>query len=149
MSITIRTPTDGDFFAWLGLYEGYAAFYNVQLTDERALLLWSWLTDANHEENVLVAAEDGELVGLAHFREFARPLEADRSIAIDDLYVADGKRRTGVGRQLIDAITDLARGKGFGVVQWVTAPDNGEAQKLYDSVGERTQWVTYEIDLKK
>lgn len=149
MSITIRTPTDGDFFAWLGLYEGYAAFYNVQLTDERALLLWSWLSDVNHEENVLVAADDGELVGLVHFREFSRPLEADRSIAIDDLYVAEDKRRSGVAQQLIDAVVKQARGKGLGVVQWITAADNEEAQKLYDKVAERTNWLTYEIDLTK
>jgi len=149
MSITIRTPTDGDFFAWLGLYEGYATFYDVQLTDERALLLWSWLSDTNHEESVLVAADDGELVGLVHFREFARPLEADRSIAIDDLYVADDRRHLGVGQQLVDAVAERARAQGFGVVQWITAADNDEAQKLYDKIADRTSWITYEIDLKK
>lgn len=149
MSITIRTPTDGDFFAWLGLYEGYAAFYNVQLTDERALLLWSWLSDANHEENVLVAVDEGDLVGLVHFREFSRPLEADRGIVIDDLYVAEEKRHTGVAQQLINAVTEQARSKNLGVVQWITAADNDEAQKLYDKVAERTDWITYEIDLKK
>jgi len=149
MPITIRTPTDGDFFAWLGLYEGYAAFYNVALTDERALVLWSWLSDPAHEEDVLVAVEDGELIGLVHFREFARPLEADRSVAIDDLYVSESKRNAGVAHQLIDAVTTQARNKGLGVVQWITASDNVDAQKLYDSVAQRTDWVTYEIDLKK
>lgn len=149
MSITIRTPTDGDFFAWLGLYEGYAQVYNVQLTDDRALLLWSWLSDANHEENVLVAVDNGELIGLVHFREFSRPLEADRSVAIDDLYVAEEKRSAGVAQKLIDAVVQQAKGKGLGVVQWITAADNEDAQKLYDKVADRTNWLTYEIDLKK
>ena len=32
-------------------------------------------------------------------------------------------------------------------MQWITAHDNSDAQKLYDSVANRTAWVTYEIDL--
>lgn len=149
MSITIRTPTDSDFFAWLGLYEGYTNFYNVTLTDQRALVLWSWLTDPQHEETVLVALDDDELVGLVHYRQFARPLEADHSVFIDDLYVAENAREHGVGEQLIEAVTTKAREKGLGAVQWITAPDNELALKLYDKVGKRTEWVTYEIDLKK
>jgi GNAT superfamily N-acetyltransferase len=148
MSITVRTPTDGDFFSWLALYEGYAAFYDVPLTDDRALLLWSWLTDASNEESALIAVDDGELVGLVHFREFVRPLEADRGMFIDDLFVADSARNAGTGKALIDAVSDRARDKGLGVVQWITAPDNETAQQLYDKVGKRTPWVTYELDLK-
>jgi ribosomal protein S18 acetylase RimI-like enzyme len=147
MSITIRTPGDSDFFDWLGLYEGYAEFYEQPLTDQRALQLWSWLTDASHEENVLVAVEDGELVGLVHFREFTRPLEADRGMYIDDLYVRDEARNSGVGRALIDAVSEKAHAAGLGVVQWVTAPGNEQAQRLYDEVATRTAWVTYEVDL--
>ncbi|WP_308464867.1 GNAT family N-acetyltransferase [Rathayibacter soli] len=149
MSITIRTPGDGDFFDWLGLYEGYAQFYEEPLTDQRALQLWSWLTDASHEENALVAVDDGSLVGLVHFREFTRPLEADQGSYIDDLFVKDDARHSGVGRALIDAVSDRARAAGHGVVQWITAADNAEAQALYDDVATRTPWVTYEIDLAK
>ncbi|HEY5224543.1 MAG TPA: GNAT family N-acetyltransferase [Microbacteriaceae bacterium] len=149
MSITIRTPSDGDFFDWLGLYEEYAQFYEEPLTDQRALQLWSWLTDASHEENGLVAVDDGSLVGLVHFREFTRPLEADQGSYIDDLFVKDDARHTGVGRALIDAVSDRARAAGHGVVQWITAADNAEAQRLYDDVATRTPWVTYEIDLAK
>ncbi|MEO8907659.1 MAG: GNAT family N-acetyltransferase [Microbacteriaceae bacterium] len=149
MSITIRTPSDADFFDWLGLYEGYAEFYEEPLTDQRALQLWSWLTDASHEENALVAVDDGSLVGLVHFREFTRPLEADRGSYIDDLFVQGDARNTGVGRALIAAVTDRARAAGLGVVQWITAPDNEDAQRLYDDVATPTPWVTYEIDLTK
>jgi GNAT superfamily N-acetyltransferase len=150
MSITIRTPTDGDFFSWLGLYEGYAEFYETVLTDEKALILWSWLSDPAHEENALVAVDDdGALVGLAHYREFSRPLESDRGLFIDDLYVTADARNKGVGTQLIEAVKALASEKKFGVVQWITAPDNETAQKVYDQVATRTPWVTYELELDK
>jgi Sortase and related acyltransferases len=148
MSITIRTLADGDFFSWLGLYEGYAAFYDTPLTDEKALRVWTWLNDANHEENAFVAVDDhGTLVGLAHYREFTRPLESDRGLFIDDLYVAPDLREQGTGTALIEAVRALAAERGYGVVQWLTAADNETAQRLYDTVGKRTPWVTYEIAL--
>ncbi|QIZ98648.1 GNAT family N-acetyltransferase [Leifsonia sp. PS1209] len=147
MSIEVRPVADGDFFAWLDLYEKYAAFYETQLTDQKALLLWSWLTAPDHEEDGLVAVEDGRIVGLAHVREFARPLEGDRGLFLDDLFVAEEDRHKGIGRTLIDAVRSLAEERGLGVVQWITARDNSEAQQVYDSVATRTSWVTYEIDL--
>ena len=149
MSIDVRPVADGDFFAWLDLYEKYAEFYETPLTDQKALLLWSWLTAPDHEEDGLVAIEGERLVGLAHFREFARPLEADRGLFLDDLYVADENRGKGVGHALIEAVRQRAVERGLGVVQWITAHDNRTAQNVYDSVASRTSWVTYEIDLPK
>ena len=147
MSIEIRPVADGDFFAWLDLYEQYAAFYETTLTDQKALLLWSWLTAPDHEEDGLVAVDDGRIVGLAHMREFPRPLEGDRGLFLDDLFVLEDKRGTGIGRSLIAAVRDRAQERGLGVVQWITARDNTDAQQVYDSVATRTSWVTYEIDL--
>jgi GNAT superfamily N-acetyltransferase len=146
MSITIRPVREEDFFAWLELYAGYAAFYETELTDEKALLLWSWLINPGHEENGYVAVgDDDRLVGLAHVREFARPLETDRSLFLDDLFVAEDLRGQGIGRQLIEFVREVAKDRGLGVVQWITAADNEQAQHLYDAVATKTPWVTYEL----
>ncbi|MBO1741129.1 GNAT family N-acetyltransferase [Leifsonia sp. TF02-11] len=147
MSIEIRPVKDGDFFAWLDLYAKYAEFYETELTDQRALVLWSWLTDAEHEELGYVAVDGDRIVGLAHVREFARPLEGDRGLFLDDLYVLEDERGKGIGRQLIAAVRSLAEERRLGVVQWITAADNAAAQHVYDSVASKTTWVTYEIDL--
>ena len=148
MSVTIRPVTVSDFFNWLELYADYAKFYDTDLTDEKALLLWSWLVDGDHEENGIVAVDDDDtLLGLAHYREFARPLETDRGLYLDDLFVAEKARGNGTGRALIQAVKDEALKRELGVVQWITAADNETAQHLYDEVGTRTQWVTYEIEL--
>lgn len=149
MSIEVRPVRDGDFFAWLDVYAKYAEFYNTQLTDQKALLLWSWLTDADHEESGYVAVDGERVLGLAHVREFARPLEGDRGLFLDDLFVVDEERGRGVGAALIQKARSLAEERGLGVVQWITAQDNTTAQKLYDDVATRTSWVTYEIDLTK
>jgi GNAT superfamily N-acetyltransferase len=147
MSIEVRPVKDGDFFAWLDVYAKYAEFYDTQLTDQKALVLWSWLTAPEHEEDGLVAVDGDRIVGLAHFRQFARPLEGDRGLFLDDLFVVEEERGKGVGAALIQKVRSLAEERGLGVVQWITAQDNSTAQKLYDDVANRTSWVTYEIDL--
>ena len=147
MSIEVRPVKDGDFFAWLDLYAKYAEFYETELTDQKALVLWSWLTAPEHEEDGLVAVDGDRIVGLAHFREFARPLEGDRGLFLDDLFVLDDERGKGIGRRLIDEVRSIAQQRGLGVVQWITAQDNDTAKRVYDAVANRTSWVTYEIDL--
>ncbi len=149
MAIEVRPVRDGDFFAWLDVYAKYAEFYETQLTDQKALVLWSWLTAPEHEENGYVAVDGDRIVGLTHVREFARPLEGDRGLFVDDLFVVEEERGKGVGSALLQQARSLAEERGLGVVQWITAHDNDTAQKLYDSVADRTQWVTYEIDLAK
>ncbi|AMB58412.1 GNAT family N-acetyltransferase [Microterricola viridarii] len=146
MTVQIRPIADGDFFNWIGLYEGYNTFYNRELTDQKALILWSWLVDKNHETFGFVAEEDGELIGLAHLREFARPLDASRGLFLDDLYVAESARGNGVGGALLETAKGYALEHKLSVVRWITSNENEVAQLLYDKVAKRTDWVTYDMD---
>lgn len=147
MSIEVRPVTDSDFFPWLEVYAKYAEFYATELTDEKALVLWSWLTSPEHEETGYLAIDGDRIVGLVHVREFARPLEGDRGLYLDDLYVLESERGKGIGHRLVQTVRSLAEERGLGVMQWITAHDNTEAQRVYDTIASRTAWVTYEIDL--
>lgn len=145
MSISIRTPNEGDFFAWLGLYEGYAQTYQVALTDEKALRLWTWLTDAAHTENALIAVDDnGDLVGLVHFHTFPRPLQSTNGMFIDDVFVQEDARRHGVGRALIDAVVEAAGQQRCDTVRWISAPTDADARALYDEVAAASDLIVYE-----
>ena len=146
MSIEVRPVRDGDFFAWLDLYAKYAEFYETELTDQKALVLWSWLTDPDHEENGYVAVDGDRIVGLANVREFARPLEGDRGLFLDDLFVDPERRGRGVGEALLERLRGLAAERGWGVVTWITAADNVVARRLYDRVAEAQPWVTYDLE---
>lgn len=146
MTVQIRPIADGDFFNWIGLYEGYTTFYKQEFNDQKALIVWSWLSDKNHETFGFVAERDGELIGLAHLREFARPLDASRGLFLDDLYVVEAARGDGVGTMLIDTAKAYAQENKLSVVRWITAPDNEVAHLLYDKKAKRTEWLTYDMD---
>src|SRR5690606_9429490 len=72
----IRRPDEADRSDWERLYAGYAEFYKVAQTQQMRAHVWNWIQDPAHSTEGFVAEQDGRLVGLAHFRAFARPLSA-------------------------------------------------------------------------
>lgn len=143
----IRPPVADDRPEWERLYAGYAAFYKVTQTPEMRATVWGWLHDPAHQTRGFVAEDQGRLIGLAHFRPFARPLSASTGGFLDDLFVDPAARGSGAADALIAAIADEGRKQGWTVIRWITAEDNYRARALYDRVAEKTKWATYDIKL--
>jgi ribosomal protein S18 acetylase RimI-like enzyme len=148
MSVQVRPLGDKDFFPWLGLLEGYSEFNKSDLTDEKALRVWSWIIDKNHDLDGAVAIDDnGNFVGFTLYRAYPRTLTADVGLFIDDLFVAEDARDSGASTSLLDFARDYAKAHNYRTLQWVAAADDKAAQKLYDKVGTRTSLVTYEAEV--
>ncbi|MDH6237400.1 GNAT family N-acetyltransferase [Cryobacterium sp. CG_9.6] len=148
MSVQVRPLGDKDFFSWLGLLEGYSEFYENELTDEKALQVWSWIIDKNHPLTGAVAVDDeGTFVGFAHYRAVPQTLSATMGLYLDDLFVAADARGAGTGRAIMDFVKQYAANNHLTRIRLITAADNATAQILYDQVGTRTEWVTYEIEV--
>lgn len=145
-TITVREVRDGDFPQWRALYRGYADFYRVEQTEEAAERVWAWVNDPAHEVSALVTeGGDGRLIGLAHYRPFARPLSATTGCYLDDLFVDPAHRGSGAADRLLTALREIAADRGWSVVRWITADDNHRARAKYDQVATRTMWVTYDM----
>jgi ribosomal protein S18 acetylase RimI-like enzyme len=146
MTASVRRVQENEFFTWLDLYVGYGEFYETPVTDEKALLVWSWITDpANELEAYFAVDEKDTPIGLAHVREFVRPLDGSKGLYLDDLFVSPDARGEGAGSALLSAVRDAAKERGLSVVRWITAKDNETARRLYDKVAEKTKWVTYDL----
>lgn len=144
----IRRPQDRDRVAWERLYAGYAAFYEVEQTPVMRARVWGWIQDPEHEVEAFVAEDaSGTLVGLTHFRPYARPLAAAVGGFLDDLFVSPEARGSGAGRALIAAVAEEGRARGWTKVRWITAEDNARARALYDKVATCTAWKTYDLEL--
>ena len=147
MSIKVRPLGDKDFFPWLGLFEGYSEVSKSDLTDEKALRVWSWIIDKNHDLDGAVAVDDnGDFVGFTLYRAFPRTLSGDVGLFIDDLFVTK-EFRDSVSQSLLDFARDYAKAHNYRTLQWVSTSDDKAAQKLYDKAGSRTSWVTYEAEV--
>ena len=146
--IRIAPPLEADLADWRVLYDGYARFYRVPMSDETADLVWGWLQDPDHEECGLLARDaDGKALGLAHLRPFSRPLRGRVDGFLDDLFVTPEARGSGVLEALWSAIRVLAGERGWSTVRWLTAEDNYRARAAYDRVATRTAWLTYDMDV--
>lgn len=144
----VRPVIAADRSAWDRLYAAYAEFYAVAQTPEQREIVWGRLSDPEHEVSALIlAGDDDQPVGFAHYRPFARPLAASTGCYLDDLFVDPGHRGGGGARLLIDGVRERARQNGWTVVRWITADDNYRARSVYDRMAKRTAWITYDMDV--
>jgi GNAT superfamily N-acetyltransferase len=149
MAPALRTrpvaPTDLD--AWLPLWDGYNAFYGrsgpTALPRSITDTTWARFFDPYEPVHALVAEQGSRLVGLAHFLLHRSTTAVAPSCYLQDLFTDGAARGTGVGRALIEAVTDRARTAGAGRLYWHTREDNRTARQLYDRVAELTGFVVY------
>jgi RimJ/RimL family protein N-acetyltransferase len=84
---------------------------------------------------VLVAELDGRIVGRLSIGRDVHP--ASEHVADVGLMVADGYRRRGIGRALMEAAEDWARQVGVRKIELHVFPHNEAALGLYDRIGYR------------
>ncbi|SFR99790.1 Acetyltransferase (GNAT) family protein [Agrococcus baldri] len=142
--ISVRALAAADRERWQELFHGYRTFYGNPHDDAVAERVWQWALDPARQVQALVAELDGEVVGIAHWRRFARPSVGETGIYLDDLFADPAARGKGVGRALIARLQAIAAHEGASVVRWITADDNATAQRLYDRVATKTRWLTYD-----
>jgi len=143
--VLVRATQARDEQAWRELYRGYRDFYGVEHSDAAIDTIWDWIHDPSQQTRGLVAEVNGTIVGLAHFRAFARPLSASHGLYLDDLFTAAEARGHGVASAILLRLGEIARDEHATVVRWITAADNATARSLYDKVSTQTPWVTYDL----
>ncbi|WP_336992195.1 GNAT family N-acetyltransferase [Leucobacter sp. VD1] len=144
-SLVVRPVAAGDREAWAALFRGYRDFYEKPHDQAVIETVWGWLMDPAHESRGLVAEIDGRVVGIGHFRRFARPVIGEQGFYLDDLFTAAEARGTGAGSAILARLAEIARDEGASVVRWITNENNTTARSLYDKVATQTPWVTYDL----
>ena len=146
--IKTRPATRNDYNSWARLYEGYARFYNVPMTEEIKQTVWGWIHDPDHVVECILAVDGADFpCGLAHVRAMPSPLRGAEVGFLDDLFVDPAMRGSGAAKQLFEALQEHGRNKGWAMIRWITADDNYRARGLYDQVSSKTLWNTYQMEI--
>ena len=150
--VSVRNATPEDLPVVLPLVRAYCEFYETtpaQAPDTGLEEMCRALIAAPDAEGILLVAEDdGAVVGFAACGWKWSSLRAGRVVVLEDLFVAPRARGGGHGRELILACAGLGRANGAAAIEWLTALDNSRAQAVYDSVGaEHDDWRAYSLDL--
>ena len=129
---------------------GYCEFYEVAPSDDALLALSRALIGDPDGEGVQLLARDwrGRAVAFATVFWSWSTLSASRIGVMNDLYVAEHARGSGIADALIRACAERCRRRGATSLQWQTAKDNVRAQVVYDRVGgKRSEWLDYALAL--
>lgn len=82
-----------------------------------------------------VAERGGQAVGYATASREYSTWDAAEYVHMDCLYLREDARGLGIGRDLVRAVAELARGFGCGRVEWQTPEWNGRAIAFYGRAG--------------
>lgn len=130
------------------MYEPYSHAVESPVTREIAQGVWSWIHDPDHPVEAIVGERDGRLVGFTIYRPFYRTLDANEACFLDDLYVAESERGSGLARALIERVAEIAKARGWSHVRWVTTQENRRARGLYEKLATLMDLLTYRIDFQ-
>jgi GNAT superfamily N-acetyltransferase len=145
VSFAIRPIQAIDAAAWERLFRAYIAFYQASVDDDIIALTWGRALEDMDGLRGLIAIDEqsGEALGIATMVFHRSTWSPTWYCYLEDLYVDEAARGRGVGKALIDAVYAEADRRGATRTYWATQEKNATARRLYDDVGELTEFVQY------
>lgn len=143
--IEITKLYEADRPVWQALWHDYMVFYERVLPPALYDRAWNEFM-ADERMHALGARIDGRLVGITHFLVHANT-SANDVCYLQDLFTAIDARGRGVGRALVEAVTEWARGQSCSRIYWRTEENNATARSLYDQIAVNPGFVLYQIYL--
>lgn len=120
-----------EFGAWFGNHE--PGEDEVRASVERIMA-------GDDGEYLLGAVGDSGPVGVCQLRFRWSVWKSAEDCWLEDLFVRDEARRSGLGRALVEAAIERAGQRGCKRIELDVAEDNAPARALYEACGFRTDW---------
>ena len=83
------------------------------------------------------------MVGIVHYLFHPVTWSLTERCYLEDLYVVDGMRGSGIGQRLMEAVFAIGDEQGADQTYWWTHETNTTARRLYDRVGGVTPFIKY------
>lgn len=144
-SIHIRALQAHDEPRWRELWTGYLEYYESTVEEVvYATTFKRLLSSDDNEFNGLLLEKEGVAVGLVHYLFHRSCWSVENKCYLQDLFVAPGCRGQSLGRALIEAVYSAADEAGCPGVYWMTQDFNKVGRRLYDRVGELSDFIVYQ-----
>ena len=132
----------------LPLIRAYCRFYETEPNDEGIRKMFETLITEPSQGAVFIARDDGKAVGFASLDWKWSSLKGARIGYLEDLFVDPETRGRGITDALIEICAERCRELGMPAMEWLTAPDNHRAQKVYNRAGaESDTYLEYDLEL--
>ena len=142
-SVEIKAIDNNDFDIWLPLWKGYQRFYEVDIAESVTLETWARFLDSVEPMHAALAMVGEQALGLVHSIYHRSTWTRSDYCYVQDLFIANNARGSGVGRALIEHVYADARRRGASRVYWTTHESNRKAMQLYDRIAARSPYIQY------
>jgi GNAT superfamily N-acetyltransferase len=138
--VEVRSGTQGDLGEIAALVRALARFEHSE--DKVSTTAETLLRDAHLFETAVALRSDGTLVGFAFF-SYGYSTWAGRTLALDDLFVAEPCRGQGIGSRLLAFVAERGVRAGANRMEWLSFRWNERANMFYTSRGATRQDALY------
>jgi ribosomal protein S18 acetylase RimI-like enzyme len=142
-SFTIKAIDNDDFDIWLPLWESYQRFYKADIPKSVTLKTWARFLDPVESMYAALAMSGERALGLVHSIYHRSTWTTSDHCYLQDLYVAEDARGSGIGQSLIEHVYADAKRRGASRVYWTTHESNRHAMLLYDRLADRSPFIQY------
>lgn len=96
----------------------------------------------------VIAERDGQRIGFALFHGTFSTWECQPGIWLEDLFVSEEHRRSGVGEALLRHVAQIAVDRGCTRLEWVALDWNEPALSFYNKLGAEVlaDWVQHRLE---
>jgi GNAT superfamily N-acetyltransferase len=146
--VEVRPALMDEIEEMLPLIRAYCEFYETQPNETGLREMFRTLISDPSQGAVFIARQEGRAIGFATLDWKWSSLKAARIGYLEDLFVDPDARGRGIADALIEICADRCRELGMPALEWLTAPDNHRAQKVYNRTGAASDtYVEYDLEL--
>lgn len=135
MDFKIRHANNSDIADLAVLFDGYRVYYQQPTNIDLAKTFLSQRIDQQDSALFVAQNTNGQLIGFLQLYPIFSSVSAKKSLLLNDLFVAENARKSGVARALMDAARQHAQQQEACWLMLQTEKTNDKAQKLYESLG--------------
>jgi ribosomal protein S18 acetylase RimI-like enzyme len=145
--VHVRAAKITDREAFARMWEDFVALIPSE-PGNRAMTAtnWSRLMDQDNPLRCIFAVDgDDRPIGFTLFLTFPFTWAEGDACYLLDIYVRSESRGRGAAQAMIAHLAALGRASGWFKIFWMTQPDNDSAQRLYDKLAQRMDYIRYDL----
>jgi ribosomal protein S18 acetylase RimI-like enzyme len=143
----IANIVENDFDDWRQMFLEFANLHGVTPTPEGVGRTWGWLCDPTHPETGLIVRAGDQVMGFVHYRLQPSALRGTQILYLDDLFIMEAHRGSGMADGVMDHLREIAQEHGCSAIRWDTHATNERARRFYERHAKNTNWITYEMSV--
>ena len=149
IEIRIATESDTEELAWLN--QELLTFYGLPARNQRSFVshaIAKGVFQENSGLKILLAIENDNAIGFLAFSEIFALASCQKSIFIQDLFVARKVRKSGAGRALMETLFKFAIDNEITQIDWTTDAWNSKAIAFYEHIvpSLKTEKILYRLN---